>query len=81
MIPAAADSITMILPVNPDQNREKTLRSGRVPGWGYPVTAARSGAVSGQIPSNMSVLESDEYLSMPYRSSLQVCVTDSCMYL
>ena len=63
-----ADSHTMILPVNPDRTEEETLAAVEflvgVSGDGGAIWAG-----SGQIPSNMSVLESDEYLSMPYRSS------------
>lgn len=63
-----ADSHTMILPVNPDRTEEETLAAVE-----FLVGASGDGgtiwAGSGQIPSNMSVLESDEYLSMPYRSS------------
>ncbi len=63
-----ADSHTMILPVNPDRTEEETLAAVE-----FLVGASGDGgtiwAGSGQIPSNMSVLESDEYLGMPYRSS------------
>lgn len=63
-----ADSHTMILPVNPDRTEEETLAAVEflvgVSGDGGAIWAG-----SGQIPSNMSVLESDEYLGMPYRSS------------
>ena len=63
-----ADSHTMILPVNPDRTEEETLAAVEFLVW----VSGDGGAIwagSGQIPSNMSVLESDEYLSMPYRSS------------
>lgn len=63
-----ADSHTMILPVNPDRTEEESLAAVE-----FLVGASGDGgtiwAGSGQIPSNMSVLESDEYLGMPYRSS------------
>lgn len=63
-----ADSHTLILPVNPDRTEEESLAAVE-----FLVGASGDGgaiwAGSGQIPSNMSVLESEAYLSMPYRSS------------
>ena len=63
-----ADSHTLILPVNPDRTEEESLAAVE-----FLIGASSDGgaiwAGSGQIPSNMSVLESQEYLDMPYRSS------------
>ena len=63
-----ADSHTMILPVNPDRTEEESL-AAVVLLVGASGDGGTIWAGSGQIPSNMSVLESDEYLGMPYRSS------------
>ena len=63
-----ADSHTFILPVNPDRTEEETLAAVE-----FMTSAASDGgatwAKSGQIPANKNVLESQDYLNLPYRSN------------
>lgn len=63
-----ADSHTLILPVNGDRTEEETKAAVE-----FLVGASKDGGLiwagSGQIPANTEVLENQEYLDMPYRSS------------
>lgn len=62
-----ADAHTFIIPFNKDRTEEETKAAVE---FIYYVSTkgAAAWAKSGQIPSNKSVLESEEYLSMNYRS-------------
>ncbi len=62
-----ADAHTLIIPYNKDRTEEETKAAVE---FIYYVSSkgAAAWAKSGQIPSNKSVLESEEYLSMNYRS-------------
>lgn len=63
-----ADSHTLIIPFNKDRTEEETKAAVE---FIYYVSSqgAATWAKSGQIPANKSVLESQEYLSLDYRSS------------
>lgn len=62
-----ADSHTLIIPFNKNRTEEETKAAVE-----FTVKASSKGgatwAQSGQIPSNLDVLESEEYLALPYRS-------------
>lgn len=62
-----ADSHTLIIPFNKNRTEDETKAAVE-----FITKASSEGgatwAQSGQIPSNLDVLESDEYLSLPYRS-------------
>lgn len=62
-----ADSHTLIIPASQNRTEEETMAAVK-----FIVAASGEGgatwAQSGQIPANVQVLESDEYLSLPYRS-------------
>ena len=62
-----ADSHSLILPVNPERSEEETKAAVE-----FLVGASKDGGLtwagSGQIPSNLEVLDSEEYAAMPYRS-------------
>ena len=62
-----ADAHTLTLPVNPDRSDEDTANA-----FDFISFASTEGATiwakSGQIPSNLEVLESDDFNSLPYRS-------------
>ncbi len=73
-----ADSHTLIIPLNKNRTEEETLAAVE-----FIVAASSEGgatwAKSGQIPSNMEVLESEEYLSLPYRSDYKSALEKSVM--
>ncbi|HBI72396.1 MAG TPA: ABC transporter substrate-binding protein [Lachnospiraceae bacterium] len=73
-----ADSHTLILPFNKERTEEETLNAVK-----FIVAAASDGgatwAKSGQIPSNLSVLQSKEYLSLPYRSDYKNALQTAVM--
>lgn len=62
-----ADSHTLIIPVSKNRTEEETLAAVK-----FIINASTKGgltwAKSGQIPAATSVLESDEYKALPYRS-------------
>jgi multiple sugar transport system substrate-binding protein len=62
-----ADSHSLIIPYNKERSEEETLAAVE-----FIVNVSGNGgaiwAKSGQIPSNLAVLESEEYKALPYRS-------------
>ncbi len=73
-----ADSHTLIIPFKKGRTEEETLNSVR-----FIVAAASDGgatwAKSGQIPANLSALESQEYLSLKYRSNYKNALQTAVM--
>lgn len=73
-----ADSHTLIIPFNKSRTEEETLEAVK-----FIVAASSEGgatwAKSGQIPSNLKVLESQEYLSLPYRSDYKSALDKAIM--
>lgn len=63
-----ADSHTLVLPVSSTRSEEDSKAAVE-----FMVSASRDGGVTwagaGQIPANLDVLESQEYLDLPYRSN------------
>ncbi|QHQ59845.1 extracellular solute-binding protein [Anaerocolumna sedimenticola] len=62
-----ADSHTLIIPFNKDRTEEETKAAVEFINY-VSSKGAATWAKSGQIPANKSVLESQEYLSLDYRS-------------
>ncbi len=73
-----ADSHTLIIPFNKNRTEEETLNAVKF----IVATSSDGGATwakSGQIPSNLSVLDSQEYLSLPYRSDYKNALQTAVM--
>ena len=73
-----ADSHTLIIPYNKNRSEEETLAAVK-----FIVAASSEGgakwAQSGQIPSNLKVLDSEEYLALPYRSDYKSALEKAIM--
>jgi multiple sugar transport system substrate-binding protein len=73
-----ADSHTLILPYNKSRSKEETLEAVK-----FIIAASSDGgatwAKSGQIPSNLEVLDSSEYLALPYRSDYKSALDKAVM--
>jgi multiple sugar transport system substrate-binding protein len=73
-----ADSHTLIIPFSKSRTEEETLAAVEF----ILATSSKGGATwakSGQIPSNLAVLDSEEYLSLPYRSDYKSALQKSVM--
>lgn len=73
-----ADSHTLIIPYSKDRTEEETLAAVKF----IVATSSEGGATwaqSGQIPANLSVLESAEYLALPYRSDYMTALDKAVM--
>lgn len=68
-----ADAHTLILPVNPERTEEETLAAVE-----FLVSASKDGGVtwagSGQIPSCTAVVESEDFLGLPYRENYKAAL-------
>lgn len=68
-----ADAHTLILPVNPERTEEETLAAVE-----FLVSASKDGGVtwagSGQIPSCTEVVESEDFLGLPYRENYKAAL-------
>lgn len=73
-----ADSHTLIIPFSKDRTEDETLAAVE-----FVLAASSEGGVtwakSGQIPANLKVLESDDYLKMPYRSDYKSALDKAVM--
>lgn len=68
-----ADAHTLTLPVNPERTEEETLAAVE-----FLVSASKDGGVtwagSGQIPSCTEVVESEDFLGLPYRENYKAAL-------
>lgn len=68
-----ADSHVLVLPVNPDRTEEETLASVE-----FLVGASKDGGLtwagSGQIPACKEVVESEEFLALPFRENYKAAL-------
>lgn len=73
-----ADSHTLIIPFSKERTEDETLAAVE-----FALTASSDGgatwAKSGQIPANLKVLESDDYLKLPYRSDYKSALDKAVM--
>ncbi len=73
-----ADQHTFVLPVNPDRTEEETLAAVQFM-FSAPTEGGVIWANSGQVPAATAVVESEEYLALPYRSGT-VSVLETAAY-
>lgn len=73
-----ADSHTLIIPFSKERTEDETLAAVE-----FALAASSDGgatwAKSGQIPANLKVLESDDYLKLPYRSDYKSALDKAVM--
>lgn len=73
-----ADSHTLVIPYNRSRTEEETLEAVKAIFW-WSTEGGLIWCESGQIPSATSVLSSEEYLALPYRSSYMSALDTSVL--